>query len=378
MASMTNPKRAGKGVRRLSEGTASAQGGFSGLEPVPSGYLRFFNELKGWIRTARVKATLSANRELIELYWRIGKGIVERQRVAGWGRSVVERLSRDLRSEFPQSRGFSIQNIWKMRAFFLAWTRKHSNLSQAVRELDVLAMPPELGEIPWGQNTELIFRLKNPVERLWYARKTVEQGWSRAVLVHQIEVGLFERLGKSVTNFAKTLPPVQSDLALQVMKDPYVFDVKDMSERLAERDLERTLVEDIQKLLLELGVGFAFVGSQYRLEVAGEDFYIDLLFYHYRLRCFVVVDLKTGPFQPEHAGKMNFYLSAVDDILKGEHDNPTIGIILCKTRKRLIAEYALRNMESPIGVSGYRLTRRMPEELQKSLPSAEELERRLA
>jgi len=344
---------------------------------MPPGYFRFFNELKGWIRTARVKASLSANRELIALYWRIGQGIVERQRVAGWGKSVVERLSRDLRSEFPDSMGFSVQNIWKMRAFFLAWTRELSNLSQAVRELAGRAMPPELGEIPWGQNTELIFRLKNPLERIWYARKTIEHGWSRAILVHQIETGLYGRSGRAVTNFSKTLPPIQSDLASQVMKDPYVFDIKAVNERLRERDLEKCLVDDIRKLLLELGVGFAFVGSQYPLEVEGEDFYIDLLFYHLRLRCFVVIDLKTGPFRPEHAGKMNFYLSAVDDLLKNEHDNPTIGIILCKTKKKLIAEYALRKMDAPIGVSGYRFTRVMPEELGKSLPSAEELERRL-
>jgi predicted nuclease of restriction endonuclease-like (RecB) superfamily len=324
-----------------------------------------------------VKATLSANQELIELYWHIGKVIVERQRVAGWGRSVVERLSLDLGSEFPDSKGFSVQNIWKMRAFFLAWTREMSNLSQAVRELDGREMPPELGEIPWGQNTELIFRLKNPVERLWYVRKTVEHGWSRAVLVHQIESGLYKREGRAVTNFAKTLPPLQSDLASQVMKDPYVFDIKAVNERLKERELERCLVDDIRRLLLELGVGFAFVGSQYHIEVDGEDFYIVLLFYHLRLRCFVVVDLKTGPFRPEYAGKMNFYLSAVDDMLKNEHDNPTIGMILCKTKKKLIAEYALRNMEAPIGVSGYRFTRRMPDELKESLPGVEDLERGL-
>jgi predicted nuclease of restriction endonuclease-like (RecB) superfamily len=333
--------------------------------------------LKERIRAARVKAALSANRELIELYWHIGKGIEERQRAEGWGRSVVERLSRDLRTEFPDSAVFSAQNIWKMRAFYLAWAPDVPNLSQAVIELAGRTMPREPGEIPWGHNTELVYRLRHRAERLWYARKTVEHGWSRAALVHQIENDLYNREGRSVTNFAKTLPPVQSDLASQVMKDPYVFDMKDIGERLNERTLEKSLVEDIRKLLLELGVGFAFVGSQYHLEVEGEDFYIDLLFYHLRLRCFVVIDLKTGPFKPEYAGKMNFYLSAVDDMLKGEHDNPSIGIILCKTKKRLIAEFALRNMNAPIGVSGYRFTRKMPEELQKSLPSAEELERRL-
>jgi predicted nuclease of restriction endonuclease-like (RecB) superfamily len=344
---------------------------------VPPGYFRFFNELKGWIRTARVKATLSANRELIELYWRIGKGIVEKQKAEKWGRSVVERLSRDLRSEFPDVAGFSPQNIWYMRSFYLAWSGGGRILQQAVGELGAEHLPQPVAEIPWGHNLQLISMVKDSQERLWYAEKTVEHGWSRAVLIHQIETGLYQRSGRAVTNFSRALPPVQSDLASQVMKDPFIFDVKDIGERLKERKLEKCLVEDIRTLLLELGTGFAFVGSQYHLEVEEEDFYIDLLFYHLKLRCFVVIDLKTGPFRPEYAGKMNFYLSAVNEMLKGEHDNPTIGIILCKTKKRLIAEYALRNMEAPIGVSGYRFTRKMPKELQKSLPSAEELESRL-
>lgn len=348
------------------------------MEPTPPGYFRFFKELKGWIRAARVRATLSASRELVELYWRIGRGIVERQKAEKWGRSVVERLSRDVRSEFPDVTGFSPQNIWLMRAFFVAWTEGDAILQQPARELGEPTLPPLLAQIPWWHNVILVERLKDPAERLWYAKKTLEHGWSRAVLIHQIETELYKREGRAVTNFGRTLPPVQSDLAVQAMKDPFVFDIKDIGERLSERKLEKCLVEDIRKLLLGLGIGFAFVGSQYRIEVEGEDFYIDLLFYHLRLRCFVVIDLKTGPFRPEYAGKMNFYLSAVDDMLKGEHDNPAIGIILCKTKKRLIAEYALRNMEAPIGVSGYRLTRKMPEELQKSLPSAEELERRLA
>jgi len=387
---MTSLRRAGEGLRRLPQGTTAAQAGFSGLEPLPPGYFRFFNELKGWIRTARVKATLSANRELVELYWHIGKGIVERQRSEGWGISVVQRLSQDLRAEFPGAVGFSASNIWRMRAFFLAYAddsgrcvlttqeSKKPKLAQAARDLDGLNVPDGLAGIPWFHNVVLIEKLQDRDQRLWYALKAVENGWSRAVLVCQIETGLYQRSGRAVTNFAKTLPPIQSDLALQVMKDPYVFDIKAVNERVKERELERCLVDDIRKLLLELGVGFSFVGSQYHIEVEGEDFYIDLLFYHLRLRCFVVVDLKTVPFRPEHAGKMNFYLSAVDDMLKNEHDNPTIGIILCKTKKKLIAEYALRNMEAPIGVSGYRFTRVMPEELGKSLPSAEELERRLA
>jgi len=355
---------------------------------MPPGYFQFLEELKERIRTARLRATLSANRELIGLYWRIGKGIVERQLAAGWGKSVVEQLSRDLRTEFPECTGFSPQNIWFMRSFFLAWREDLQKLLQPVRVLNrgkkahrTIAEdePPDVVlALPWGHNIHLMTRLSDPVQRLWYARKAVEHGWSRAVLDHQIELGLFERQGKALTNFGRTLPPPQSDLASRLMKDPYVFDVKALNERHTERGLEKCLVDDIRNLLLELGVGFAFVGSQYHLEVEGEDFYIDLLFYHLRLRCFIVIDLKTGPFRPEYVGKMNFYLSAVDDMLRNNHDNPTIGIILCKTKRRLIAEYALRNMEAPIGVSGYRLTREMPSELRKSLPSAEELERRLA
>jgi len=233
------------------------------------------------------------------------------------------------------------------------------------------------GQIPWFHNVVLIERIKDRAARLWYARKTVEHGWSRAVLVHQIEGGLYERQGKAVTNFAETLPSPQSDLAQQALKDPYIFDFLSLSDEAAERELERGLLEHIRKFLLELGVGFAFVGSQCRIQVEGEDFYIDLLFYHLRLRCFVVIDLKMEPFKPEFAGKMNFYLSAVDVQFRHPGDNPSIGIILCKTRKQLIAEYALRNMKAPIGVSEYRLTRAIPADLKSSLPTIKELEKEL-
>jgi predicted nuclease of restriction endonuclease-like (RecB) superfamily len=244
--------------------------------------------------------------------------------------------------------------------------------------LDGQSVPRAIAAIPWGHNTELLFKLKDPATRLWYAQKTIEHGWSRAVLVHQIESGLHERQGKAVTNFARTLPPPQSDLAQQTLKDPYLLDFLTLSDEAAERELERSLVEHIRTFLLELGVGFAFVGSQYHLEVEEEDFYIDLLFYHLRLRCFVVIDLKMEAFKPEFAGKMNFYLSAVDDQLRHPDDKPSIGIILCKKRKKLIAEYALRNSISPIGVSEYKLTRAVPAEIRASLPSIKELERELA
>jgi predicted nuclease of restriction endonuclease-like (RecB) superfamily len=261
-------------------------------------------------------------------------------------------------------KGFSPRNLLYMKQFAEAYVG-HSISQQAVAKL------------PWGHNVILIDKLDSTEQRLWYAQKTIEHGWSRAVLIHQIESGLHKRQGKAVTNFKQTLPPSQSDLAQQALKDPYVFDFLSLSEDAVERDLEKGLVEHIRKFLLELGVGFAFVGSQYHLEVEEEDFYIDLLFYHLRLRCFVVIDLKMEQFKPEYAGKMNFYLSAVDEQLRRDGDNPSIGIILCKTRKKLIAEYALRNTNTPIGVSEYKLTRTIPAVLKKNLPSIKQLEKEL-
>jgi predicted nuclease of restriction endonuclease-like (RecB) superfamily len=356
---------------------------------LPAGYGELLGEIKARIARSRIEAALAANHVLIDLYWHIGRSIVDRQKLQGWGKSVVERLATDIQSAFPGISGFSRQNIWTMRAFYLAYTEEvtillrpvrelpDANLSQPVRELNGENRPQAMKQIPWGHHLQLIFKLKDPARRLWYAQRAVEYGWSRAVLVHQIKSGLYERQGGAVTNFDAALPPAQSDLAKQAIKDPYVFDFLTMSGDAAERDLERGLVEHIRKFLLELGVGFAFVGSQYHIEIAGDDFYIDLLFYHLRLRCFVVIDLKAGAFKPEDAGKMSFYLAAVEDTLKHHDDKPTIGIVLCGTKKRLIAEYALRNMSAPIGVSEYRLATTLPEDLKGSLPSVEELESEL-
>jgi len=363
------------------------ESGRTTIEDLPAGYGTFLEGLKERIRTSRVKAAFAANRELIVLYWHIGRSIVERQRVEGWGKSVVDRLALDLQRAFPGTEGFSPRNIWNMRAFYLAWSddiislrarvSDSSILQQPAAEIDDRDLPQPAAEIPWFHNVILIEKVKDPLARIWYARKTVEYGWSRAILVHQIELGLYERQGKAVTNFDSTLPPPQSDMAQQVLKDPYVFDFLSLADDAAERELERGLLEHIQKFLLELGVGFAFIGSQYHLEVEGENFYIDLLFYHLHLRCYVVIDLKVRPFKPEFAGKMNFYLSAVDAQLRHTGDNPSIGIILCKTRKKLIVEYALRNTAAPIGVSEYQLTRAIPAELKSSLPTIEELEKEL-
>jgi predicted nuclease of restriction endonuclease-like (RecB) superfamily len=331
---------------------------------LPRDYPRFLLELKERIRSAQVKAALSVNRELIELYWDLGRQVVERQRQGKWGTAVIERLSRDLRAEFPGIKGFSPQNIWQMRAFYRAWPEP-SILLRVVREL------------PWGQNLTLLGKLKNPKERLWYAQQALEQGWSRPVLIHQIETGLHLRQGKALTNFKRTLPPPQSDLAQEVVKDEYAFDFLASAKDLRERDLERGLLDQVQRFLLELGTGFAFVGRQHHLEVGGEDFYLDLLFYHLRLRCFVVIELKAGSFKPEHAGKMSFYLSAADDLLRHPEDRPSIGIILCKSKNKVVAEYALRDMNKPIGVSSFRATRDLPDEMKETLPEVRRLEAEL-
>lgn len=327
-----------------------------------SGYDQVFEDLKERIRTAQVKATLSVNNELISLYWDIGKEIVAKQETAGWGDAVLEKLSLDLKKEFSTVQGFSRRNLYRMRALYLAYR----HLSEFV--------PQAVAQIPWGHNIFLLEKLKNPDERLWYAAATTVNGWSRNVLALQIGSKLHERQGKAITNFAGTLPTPQSDLAQNLLKDPYNFDFLTLATDARERELEMGLTEHIRQFLLELGIGFAFVGSQVKLEVGGDDFYLDLLFYHLKLRCYVVIDLKMGEFTPEFAGKMNFYLSSVDDLLRHTDDQPSIGLILCKTKNQIVAEYALRDMNKPIGVSGYQITESLPDDLRPSLPTVEELE----
>jgi predicted nuclease of restriction endonuclease-like (RecB) superfamily len=360
-------------------------------------------DLKSHIRSVQIRAALAVNRELILLYWEIGRRIADRQENEGWGRSVIERLADDLGKEFPDLQGFSRSNIWRMRAFFLAYRQSiavpagspqkaksrtavrdlyvsdskgkrsisRANLAQPVRDLVPAELPPVLESLPWGHNVLLVERLKKMEHRLWYAAKTVENGWSRAVLVHQIESGLHRRQGKALTNFDRVLSPAQSDLARETLKDPYIFDFLSLGDEAQERELERVLVTHVRNFLLELGAGFALVGTQVPLEVDGRDFYLDLLFYHLRLRCYVVVELKVGEFQPEHAGKMSFYLSAVDHQLRHPDDQPSVGLILCKTSSRLVAEYTLQGLAKPIGVAGYRT---MPAHLRGTLPSPAQLE----
>jgi predicted nuclease of restriction endonuclease-like (RecB) superfamily len=285
-----------------------------------------------------------------------------------------------LQKEFPGVGGFSANNIWRMRAFHLAYRQSSPILAQPVQESIGTRVPQSVAEIPWGHNVILVQRVKDPAKRLWYARMTLEHGWSRNILDLQIESDLYGRQGKAVTNFKRTLPAPQSDLAQQTLKDPYKFDFLTLSADAIERQLEQGLVDHIVKFLLELGARFAFVGRQVHLEVDDEDYYLDLLFYHVRLHCFVVVDLKAGRFKPEYAGKMNFYLSAVDDQLRTPQDHPSIGIILCRHRKVLTVEYALRDIRKPVGVAQWqtKLVKALPKELKGSLPTVEELEQELS
>ncbi len=358
---------------------------------LPAGYATLLTDLKVRVRAAQLRAAVAVNRELIALYWDIGKIIVTAQQTAGYGRQVVQRLAVDLQAEFPGMAGFSPQNVWFMRSFYLAWIKETPKLQQAVgefagtilsqpvRELPASTLPAPISELPWGHNRLLLTKLDTPPLRLWYARKTVEHGWSRAVLTHHIETQLHKREGKAVTNFQNTLPPVQSDLAEQTLKDPYNFDFLTLRSDAHERDLEQGLLDHIQKFLLELGVGFAFVGRQHHMEIGGQDYYLDLLFYHLRLRCYVVIDLKMKAFEPEFAGKMNFYLSAVDDQLRHADDKPSIGLLLCKERDHLTVEYALRDLKKPIGVAQWqtKLVESLPRNLKGNLPTVEAIEAEL-
>jgi len=328
-------------------------------------YAAFLNGLKARIRLAQVKAALAVNQELILLYWQIGRDILTRQQTEGWGAKVIQQLAKDLKREFPDMRGFSRSNLLYMRAFAEAYPEE-SIVQQVV------------GQIPWSHNLKIIEMIKDPTQRIWYIQKTIEHGWSRNVLVLQIESGLYARQGEAVTNFDRTLPKPQSDLAQQVIKDPYNFDFLTISDDAHERELERGLVTHIRDFLLELGLGFAFLGSQYSIEVDDKEYRLDLLFYHIHLRCFVVIELKVGEFVPEYAGKLNFYVAAVNNMLAHPSDNPTIGIILCKTKSKTTVEYALQGYTQPIGVSTYQLQSQLPEGLKDNLPTVEQLEMELS
>lgn len=323
----------------------------------PDNYAQFLNDMKVRIRTARVKASLAVNRELVLLYWQVGMDILQRQEDEGWGSKVVAQLSKDLKHEFPDMTGLSSRNLKYMRAFAEAWPDE-----PIVQEV--------LAQITWYHNIALLEKLKNKQQRIWYARQTVLNGWSRNVLVQQVESDLYQRQGDAITNFDRLLPKPQSDLAQQIVKDPYNFSFVTVGDDPLERELEQNLIDHIRDFLLELGTGFAFLGSQYPITVDEKEYRLDLLFYHAQLHCYVVIDLKTGEFEPEYAGKMNFYVAAVDHQIRSERDEPTIGIILCKSKRRTTAEYALYNVSTPIAVS----THKLPKNLQNSLPTPEQLE----
>ncbi|WP_204137807.1 YhcG family protein [Halomicronema sp. CCY15110] len=328
-------------------------------------YEALITHLKDRIRQARVQSALAVNRELVVLYWHIGREILQRQVEQGWGSKVIDRIAQDLRQTFPEMKGFSPRNLHYMRAFAETYTDE-SILQQVVANL------------PWGHNVRLMEAVKDPEARLWYAKQAIDHGWSRNILMTQIDQQLYgQQKSSAITNFERTLPDVQSDLARELVKNSYTFDFLAIATDAQERDVQKALVDHIRDFLLELGVGFAFVGSQYYLQVGGEDFYIDLLFYHLKLRCFVVIDLKMGDFQPEFSGKMNFYVSAVDDLLRHGDDRPTIGMILCRSKNKAIAEYALRDLQKPIGISTHRTAKELPDPLKPELPSVAQLEQEL-
>lgn len=330
---------------------------------LPKGYAQWLNEVKERIRASQQKAVLAANREMILLYWQIGHDILERQNRQGWGSKVIDHLADDLHREFPNIKGFSPSNLKYMRRF-----------AELCPNCQIGQQPVD--QLPWSHIIMLLTKIANTEHREWYARAAIEHGWSRTVLVHQIESGLIHRQGKAT--FSNQLPSSHSELVQQAFKDPYLFDFLNVGKEAHERDIETALVDHITRFLLELGAGFAYVGRQVHFELEGDDFYIDLLFYHLKLRCYVVVELKAGAFKPEYAGKLNFYLSAVDAMMKHENDNPSIGLILCKDKKKFMAEYALKDISKPVGVSEYRLSEAVPEDFKGSLPTIEEIEAELS
>ena len=334
------------------------------LTPPPEGYTDWLTDLKLRIHSAQQRATLAVNRELVLLYWQIGRDILARQAEQGWGAKVIDRLAHDLRTAFPEMKGFSPRNLKYMRAFAEAWP-------------DAAFVQEVLAQLPWYHQLALLDKLNADDARRWYAHKAIEHNWSRNVLVMQIETRQRERQGTAITNFEQRLPKPQSDLARESLKDPYRFDFLGLTDEAQEREIESALVRHVTQFLLEMGAGFAFVGRQVPLDVGGDDFFIDLLFYHLKLRCYVVIELKASKFKPEHLGQLGFYLTAIDAEIKNEQDNPTIGLLLCKSKNKVVAEYALRDNTQPLGVAEYKLLKDLPEPLQTNLPTIEQIEREL-
>jgi len=363
---MARRRESGEAENRLALGRQREEARFPvapAVAGLPRDYADTLGAIKRRIREERLRVVLAANATMVLLYWDIGRMILERQDRAGWGAKVIDRLAADLRKAFPDMKGFSPRNLKYMRAFAAAWTKRA--IVQRV-----------VAHLPWRQNIALLERLDDRKSRLWYARQAMAHGWSRSILGLQIDGRAHARQGKAITNFHDTLPPAESDLATQVFKDPYLFDFLGTADPRREREIERSLVDHIQRFLLELGAGFAFVGQQVPLEVGDQDFQIDLLFYHLKLRCYVVVELKAVPFDPAFVGQLNLYLSAADDLLRHPDDQPTIGLLLCHAKNKVVVEYALRHLQRPIGVAGWATTLvgRLPKALKGSLPTVKEIE----
>jgi predicted nuclease of restriction endonuclease-like (RecB) superfamily len=355
----------GRHVRGVTSRSAAFPVG-SPRSGLPSDYSEVLGTIKARIQQERLRAVTTANSAMVLLYWDIGHMILERQQLSGWGAKIIDRLAGDLRDAYPDMKGFSPRNLKYMRAFSAAWP-------------DRAIVQGPLAQITWYHNIALLEKVSTGADRLWYARQTVEHGWSQPILILQIEGRAQQRHGKAVSNFKSTLPPVESDMAAHILKDPYLFDFLGTADPRREREVEQALVDHIQSFLLELGTGFAFVGRQVLLEVGDQDFYVDLLFYHLKLRRYVVIELKAVPFAPAFVGQMNVYLSAADDLLRHPDDKPTVGLLLCKSKNKIVIEYALRNLKRPVGVAEWEtaIVEKLPRELQASLPTVEEIEAEL-
>lgn len=350
-------------------------------------YRDWIVSIQSRVQASQIKAAVAVNYAMLELYWYLGEQIIERQEAAKWGDGFLQQMSKDLSSEFPGIKGFSYRNLRSIRQWVSFWNQPDSIGKQAASKSDpnwkqvVAKLAPDakrlVSQIPWGHNILLLQKLDHPADALFYVQKTIENNWSRAVLTHQIESGLHLREGKAIDNFDATLPEPESDLARQLLRDPYNFDFLTLTKRHNERELEDGLIDHLTKFLLELGAGFAFVGRQYKINVDGDDYSIDLLFYHLHLHCYIVIDLKVVKFKPEFAGKMNFYISAVDSQVRTETDGPTLGILICKSKSDIKVEYSLRGQTKPIGVSEYQITEHLPDDLRSSLPTIEQIEAEL-
>ena len=334
-------------------------------------YKKFLVELKEKVKNSQLKAAVKVNYELLNLYWELGKKITEKQKEYSWGDSFISNLSNDLKKEFPDMKGFSVQNLKNIRYWYLFYAEYLIGL-QPVSQLKKIEN--KIKSIPWGHNQRIMYKCKSVREAIFYVEKTIENGWSRTILEHQIDSKLYERLGSAISNFDSRLPKVQSELAKQTIKDPYNFDFLTLRDKYDERELEDALVKQITSFLLELGTGFSYIGRQVHLKVGDSDFYIDLLFYHVKLHCYVVVELKTEKFKPDFAGQLNFYVTAVNRDLKSQEDNQTIGILICKDKDNVVAEYSLTNISQPIGISKYEISKLLEKEYKSSLPSIEEIE----